>query len=54
MKKSSKGIGYKALYIDDNLMVGNPEAIDEITEALWKNGLVLKLVEGLQVIYIAK
>ena len=29
-------------------MVGNAEAIDEAIEALQKNGLVLKIVEGQQ------
>ena len=29
MKKSAKGIIYIALCVDDNIMVGKPEAIDE-------------------------
>ena len=35
-EKSAKGIAYITLYIDDNLMVGNPEAIDEDIEPFWK------------------
>ena len=34
MKKSTKSIGYIALYVDDNMMVWNPEAINEAKEAL--------------------
>ena len=30
IKKSAKGVVYKALYIDDNLMVGNIRAIDKL------------------------
>ena len=44
MRKGANGILYIALYVDENLMVGNPEAID----ALQKYRLVLKVVEGLQ------
>ena len=45
---SRKGIVYVALYVDNNLMVGDVEAIDEGIAALKENGLVLKIVEGLQ------
>ena len=48
VKKSEKGIVYVALYVDDNLMIGNVEAINNSIAALKKNGLVLKIVEGLQ------
>ena len=41
-------IAYVALYIDDNLFVGNPEAIDEIVELLWTNSFLLKIVDRLQ------
>ena len=47
IKKSAKDIVYIALYIDDNLMVGNVKAIDDAMIALKNNGLVLKVVEGL-------
>ena len=47
-KKSAKGIVYIALYIDDNLMIGNMMAIDDAILALNSNGLVLKIVEELQ------
>ena len=47
-EKSAKGIVDVALYVDDNLMVGNPEAIDKAIDALWQHGLVLKVMDGLQ------
>ena len=43
-KKSVKGLVYIALYVDDNLMVGNIEAIDNEIAALKENELVLKIV----------
>ena len=46
MKKSEKGVVHVALHVDDNFR--NPEAIDEVIAALKENGLVLKLLEGLQ------
>ena len=36
VKKSAKGIVYVALYVDDNLMVGNIAAIGDAIEALSK------------------
>ena len=45
MKKCAKGVVYIALYVDDNLMVGNTRVIYEEIEA---NGFVIKVVEGLQ------
>ena len=47
-QKSAKAIVYIALYIDDNLMAGNTEAIDDAITVLKKKGLVLKAVEVLQ------
>ena len=43
-----KGLVYVALYIDDNLMVGDIVAIDDAIEVLKNKGLVLKIVEGLK------
>ena len=40
------GIVQIALYLDDNFMVGDVEAIVEVLAALKKNGLVLKFMEG--------
>ena len=37
-----------ALYVDVNLIEEDTEVIDEVSAALKKNGLVLKIVEGLQ------
>ena len=48
MKKNKKGIVDLALYADDSLLVVNPEAINEAIKLLSKNGLVLKLLDGLQ------
>ena len=47
-KKSAKGIVYVALYVDNNLMVGDIFTIDNPIEVLKNKGLVLKIVEGLQ------
>ena len=48
IKKSAKGIVYKALYLDDNLMVGNIDAIDNAISAVKTDELVLKVMERLQ------
>ena len=47
MKKSAKSIVYIALYVDDNLMIGDMVAIDNTIAALKSKGLVLKIVQGL-------
>ena len=47
-KKSEKGIVCVALYIDDNLMVGELEVFDKEIAAFEENGMVLKIMEGLQ------
>ena len=46
MKQSIKGRVYVALYVDDNLMVGNPEAKDEVVKLLQQNGLVFNVRSG--------
>ena len=38
-----------ALYIDDNLMMGDAEAIDEVIVILKETGLVSKVMEELKV-----
>ena len=43
-----KGIVYLALYVDDNLMIGDIATINNTIEALKNKWLVLKIVEGLQ------
>ena len=48
VKKRIKDIVYRALYVDDNLMVGSIMTIDDAIEALKNKGLVLKIVKGLQ------
>ena len=47
-KNSKKGIVYVALCVDDNLMIGDVKAIDDANAFFKENGLVLKIVEGLQ------
>ena len=48
VKKIMKGIVYVALYVDDNLMVGNIATINNAIEVLKSKGLILKILEGLQ------
>ena len=48
VKKSMKGTVHIALYVDDNLMLGDIAAIDDTIEALKNKGLILKIVGGLQ------
>ena len=47
IKKSAKGISYITLYVDDNFMVHDVEAIDNVISAIKNNVLVLKVMEGL-------
>ncbi len=37
-----------AKYVDDNLIVGNPEAIEDTIEQLKKNGFVVKVEDDLK------
>ena len=46
--KTGKGICHIALYVDDNLLVGNPEAIDAVIAPLKAEGLVLKIEDDLR------
>ena len=48
VKKSTKGTVYIALNIDYNLMIGYIAAINDAIEAMKNNGLMLKMVAGLQ------
>ena len=43
-----KGVVYLALYVNNNLIIGNIAAIGDAIEALKSKGLVLKIMEGLQ------
>ena len=54
VKRNTKGIVYLALFVDDNLMIGNRAAMDDAILALKSKGLVLKVVEGLQEYLSAK
>jgi hypothetical protein len=46
-RKSSKGMCYIALYVDDNLLVGDLPAIDETIELLRSKGFNLKVFDKL-------
>ena len=46
--KTGKGICYIALYVDDNLLVVNPEAIDVVIASLKAEGLILKIEDNLR------
>ena len=48
IKKSAKGIVHVALYVNDNLMIGDISAIDNAIEAFKNKVLVLKNDKGLQ------
>ena len=45
-----KGIVHIALYIDDNLVIGDIATIDDAIKALKSEVLVLKIVEGCRII----
>ena len=45
---------YVAFHVDDNLMIVNLEVLDEAVILLPKNGLVLKVVNGRSIAYLAK
>ncbi len=47
MRKSKKGLVYIALYVDDNLLVGHPAAIEETVQQLKAHGLILKIEDDL-------
>ena len=48
IKMSTKDVVYVAFYVGDNLMIKNPDTIDEAVEQLKRNGLVLEALESLQ------
>ena len=48
VKKSMKDIVYVALYVDNNLMIGDIAAVDDAIEVLKNKGVVLKIVEVLK------
>ena len=48
MKKNEKDIVCVVLYVDNNLMIDDVEAINDAIIALKENRLVLKIVKGLQ------
>ena len=47
MKKLKLGLVFIALYVDDNLIVGHPKAINEAIEGMKQNGLILKVKKKL-------
>ncbi len=48
MKRDINGLIYVALYVDDNLLIGDEKAIDHTIKALKKAGLVLKVYDSLE------
>ena len=48
VKKSAKGVVYIALYVNNNLMIGDMAAIDDAISALKNIRIVLKVMEGWQ------
>ena len=48
VKKSSKGIVFITLYVDDNLLVGHPDAIEDAIQQMKKHGLILKIEDDLK------
>ena len=47
VKKSSLGIVFIALYVDDNLLIGHPKAIEDAIEQMKKHGFILKIEDDL-------
>ena len=47
-RKSKKGTVFIAIYVDDNLLVGDAEAIQKTIKDLKVNGLVLKIEDDLK------
>ncbi len=48
IKINENGLIYVALYVDDNLLIGDEKAIKETTKAPKKAGLVLKVYASLE------
>ena len=46
-KHSDKGICFIALYVDDNLLVGHPAAIDDAIRQMREHDLILKIEDTL-------
>ena len=47
VRKTKQGICFVGIYVDDNLLIGNPKAIDETIAQLREKGLVLKVENDL-------
>ena len=47
VKQYALGIVYVALYVDDNLLIGTPAAIEDTIKRLREEGLVLKVEDDL-------
>ena len=48
VKKSPNGIVFIAIYVDDNLLVGYPDAIEDAIQQMKKHGLILKIEDDLK------
>ena len=47
MRRNKFGIVFIAIYVDDNLMVGHPAAIEDAIEGMKQNGFILKVEDNL-------
>ncbi len=47
-KQYEKGVVFVEIYVDDNLIVGHPDAIEDTIEQLKKNGFVVKVENDLK------
>ena len=50
-KRSDKGICFIALYVDDNLLIGHPAAIDDAIRQMKEHDLILKIEILYMIIY---
>ena len=48
MKKNTKGLVFIGLYVDDNLFIGHPTAINDLIGKLRNHGLILKVEDNLK------
>ena len=46
-RKSGKGVMVITFYMDDDLLIGNPDVMEEAIELFQQNGLILKVEEDL-------
>ena len=47
-KKDKNGVCYVGLYVDDNLIIGHPKAVEDTILKLKENNLILKVEDNLE------